>query len=362
MVKFFNYIDITKENFSFNNKQVIIWGKGFSALALYVELYAGGVAVIGFIDSFVNTTGEKFAGLPVFTYEEVKKMERIVIYISTQNLDSQRTILEYIQDLNKAIVLCRGTVYGAAHYDINETKQIISENAKEIKAVREALYDEKSIQTFDNLLKYFVSNQKHYIEEIYEKGHEQYFPQNEILKKSKDEVFIDAGAYNGNTSYCFSRWVEGKYSKIYAMEPDEIMFQVLKEYVKLQGLNSVYLVNKGAYSYATELAFNSDILTGSSTVEKNGKTTISTISIDRMLNGEKATFIKMDIEGTEMEALVGAQYTIKKFKPKLAISIYHKISDLWLIPYYIIQQYPWYKIYMRHYTPLTTETVLYATI
>lgn len=362
MVKFFNYIDITKENFDFNNKQVIIWGKSFSALELYVELHAGEINVIGFTDSFVNTMGGNFAGLPVFTYEEIQKMDEIVIYISTHNIDYQRAILEYIQDLNKAIVLCRGTIYGAAQYDTNEAKQIINKNIQEIKTVRRALCDEKSIQTFDNLIEYFVTNNKYYIEEIFERGHEQYFPEDEILCKAKDEVFIDVGAYNGNTSCCFSRWVEGKYRKIYAMEPDKIMFQVLKEYIKMWGLNSVYLINKGAYSYATEVAFNSDILTGSSIIAKDGKSTISTISIDQMLDGEKATYIKMDIEGTEMEALLGAKDTIKKFKPKLAISIYHKMSDLWQIPYYIMQQYPWYKIYIRHYTPLTTETVLYATI
>lgn len=89
---------------------------------------------------------------------------------------------------------------------------------------------------------------------------------------------------------------------------------------------------------------------------------VKTISIDEMLEGEKCTFIKMDIEGAEMEALQGAQKSISKYYPKLAISIYHKDDDLWKIPYYIKKTWPEYKLYIRHYTYVTTETVLYATV
>mgnify|MGYP002517000463 FL=1 len=81
-----------------------------------------------------------------------------------------------------------------------------------------------------------------------------------------------------------------------------------------------------------------------------------------MVGDDKVTFIKMDIEGAEMEALEGAKRTIKKNRPKLAISIYHKEDDLWEIPYYVLSRYPWSKIYMRHYSLTTNETVLYATV
>ena len=86
------------------------------------------------------------------------------------------------------------------------------------------------------------------------------------------------------------------------------------------------------------------------------------VSIDDMVGDDKVTFIKMDIEGAEMEALEGAKQTIERNRPKLAISIYHKEEDLWEIPFYILSKYPWYKIYMRHYTLTTNETVLYATV
>ena len=197
--------------------------------------------------------------------------------------------------------------------------------------------------------------------EVYESEHQQYFPGKEILTTLPGEVFIDAGAYNGETSEEFSKWCKD-YSKIYLMEPDGLMFQVAKEYIKLKKIDHVNCINKGAYSHTTEIGFMNIAESGSSNISEDGKEKIQTISIDEMLAGEKATYIKMDIEGAEMAALEGAEKTIVKYKPKLAISIYHNEDDLWKIPFYIKNKYPWYRIFIRHYTSFTTETVLYAIV
>ncbi|MNC55831.1 hypothetical protein D3C75_1053850 [compost metagenome] len=84
------------------------------------------------------------------------------------------------------------------------------------------------------------------------------------------------------------------------------------------------------------------------------------VSLDSVLNGQRASFIKMDIEGAEMEALQGAQNTIVKHRPRLAICIYHKPEDILEIPLYLKSLVPDYKFYIRHYSNYTIETVLYA--
>ena len=83
-------------------------------------------------------------------------------------------------------------------------------------------------------------------------------------------------------------------------------------------------------------------------------------SIDNITAGDKVSFIKMDIEGAELDALKGAEQTIKKVHPKLAISAYHKFEDLLEIPQFIQVIDSSYKFYLRRHSHLVHELVLYA--
>jgi hypothetical protein len=95
-------------------------------------------------------------------------------------------------------------------------------------------------------------------------------------------------------------------------------------------------------------------------VKQKGNVEIEADSIDNVCENENVSFIKMDVEGSELEALKGAQKQIKANKPKLAICVYHKKEDLLTIPQYILSVRPDYKLYLRHYGGLTTDLILYA--
>ena len=258
-------------------------------------------------------------------------------------------------------MICERDVYGAGEYPVADLKKKIENDKLIIERVREILNDEYSKKTLDNLINYRLTNDTRLIREVFVDEHKQYFPGEDILKPSCDEVFLDVGACNGATSVDFSEWVNGKYEKIYMFEPDKTMYYVCMEYAKLKNINNVQFVNKAAYSHSELRSFNENFLSGSSSLKENGTSMVECASIDDILAGERATYIKMDVEGAEMEALIGCEKTIQAYRPKLAISIYHKDDDLWKIPYYLMKKYPFYKFYMRHYTSITTETVLYAT-
>ncbi len=360
MIKEYNYVNVERRLYELGKKPVVIWGRGVSAVKLFLNLKFEKENVLGFTDSFVQEPGELFCGCKVFTFKELQEAGDINIYISTQNYEWRQEILEKLTGLSNATVLMQGTVWGCGAYDEALLKEMMEQDKEEIEFVRKTLEDQKSIDTFDNLLQFRVSNEANLIKAIWEREHKQYFPGSEILKLQSGEVFIDAGGYSGETSEEFSTWCSD-YSKIYMMEPDALMFSVASEYVKLKNIRNIICINKGAYSHAAEIGFVNDAVLGSSNIDQNGCEKIQTISIDEMLHGERATYIKMDIEGAEMEALFGAEKTIEKYMPKLAISIYHKPNDLWKIPHYIKQKYPQYKLYIRHYTPFTTETICYAT-
>jgi hypothetical protein len=76
--------------------------------------------------------------------------------------------------------------------------------------------------------------------------------------------------------------------------------------------------------------------------------------------GGRVDFIKMDIEGSELEALNGASNVIREFKPRLAISGYHRPQDLWEIPNKLKELNPSYEITFGHHTPIIWESVFYA--
>ena len=358
MVKTYKYINTLQENYNLADKRVIIWGKSISALNLYVELKSRNVEVIGFTDSFTKQS-QQFTGLPLYPFEQAIKIPNTVFYIATFAYQYRIEILELLEGKDIP-VLCKGNVYGPGRYDTCRMKKKIENNREKIDLVKSILKDEKSKKTFEYLLEYRISNNHQLLMKAYEDGHKQYFPEQDIFKPSENEIFIDAGAYNGATSVEFSEWVGAKYEKIFLMEPDELMKNIAREYMKLKDMKNIEIIGKGAYSKNTIVNFKNLAESGSSHIEETGNSKIETISIDEMLQGNPVTYIKMDIEGAELPALIGAEKTILSCKPKLAISIYHNEDDLWNIPYYIYQKYPWYQLFIRHYTKITTETILYA--
>lgn len=127
----------------------------------------------------------------------------------------------------------------------------------------------------------------------------------------------------------------------------------------LQGIDNVLYFDKGLWNCEEELRFVEDKT--SSTIYNGGGTVIKTISLDSaVLPEDKITFIKLDIEGAELQALQGSANIIRRDRPKMAISIYHKPMDVIDLADYILSLVPDYQFYIRHYTSTIYETILYA--
>ena len=181
------------------------------------------------------------------------------------------------------------------------------------------------------------------------------------FKPQKNELFIDAGGCDGDTTkFYFFKWLEdyGMNGKSIVFEPNPILFNDCME--NLKDCDNVKVVNKGLWHKKETLKFQKN--GACSCIDSDGEEAIEVISLDEYLKDEKepVTFIKMDIEGAELNALKGAEQTIKKYKPKLAICIYHKPEDVWEIPNLLLEFVPDYKFYIRHHSLSYAETVLYA--
>lgn len=203
-----------------------------------------------------------------------------------------------------------------------------------------------------------------------------YFP-DEIIKLSDNEVYIDCGVFNGDTIKEFIDAVDGKYDHIFAYEADiynykraaDSLYWFLDE-DRISLFNFAVSDNEKEIFLHTGLGASSysDGLDDSSFTPADNKSQVvkvDAISLDHHLkeiNYSPPTFIKMDIEGCEIEALNGAKEIIKEYNPKLAICIYHREMDFLDIPELIHSLVPEYKLFIRHQGMLYFDTVLFATL
>lgn len=235
----------------------------------------------------------------------------------------------------------------------------ILKNQQEYVQVYNMLSDVKSKEIFENIINFRLTMDIMHMQKAYEisvmNGEKQYFA-SDIISVNKEEVFIDCGGFCGETTEEFIQYVAGKYKKIYLFEPDVRLSNVAK--CKWGGmLDKVEILPYGVGKEENMLSFQA-VGDGSGNFSEDGTEYVKVVKIDDVIK-EKITFIKMDIEGMEVEALTGAQETIKKDKPKLAISVYHKCDDIFAITKQILLYRNDYRIYMRHYTTNFDDTVMY---
>lgn len=187
------------------------------------------------------------------------------------------------------------------------------------------------------------------------------------MPRAKEEVFVDAGGFDGKTSKLFIQWCGGCYSKIYIAEPEKQNIALINHNFGcdlLNGGGKIEILPYGLGDKEGMLEFI-EKANGASHIVKtadetgNNSTFVSVVSLDHVIE-EDVSFIKMDIEGAEYNAIKGAEQLIKRCRPKLAISIYHKIEDIWELPELILHICPDYRLYLRHYSIAQAETVLYA--
>ncbi len=173
------------------------------------------------------------------------------------------------------------------------------------------------------------------------------------------ESFVDAGVYDNTSSYTFAAWCKGNYSNIWAFEPDKECFKYCRDSCSLKNYN---IFNCGLSDKKRTVYFSTSHsgTAGGSKVDETGDVAVEVVDLDSVLKDEKVTFIKMDIEGSECDALSGARNIIAAQKPKLAISVYHKAEDIYSIPKLILDLNPDYKFALRHYSLCNADTVLYA--
>ncbi len=351
--------------------QTAIYGAGKSGRLLLSEMTQRGETVDFFIDEFTPQT--QVSGLPVRRMADIVDKSDIRLRVSLHNGTPSATDIHTFladslkkegfgdiqdwQDLSQTYPALIGAV----------SSHSVNPDEPGLKVLRDMLNEDISRDILDTVIAFRQTFQGPLtgLPDQYKP----YFPSGiDVFRGIRSLRFADCGAFDGDTIQSALKASPVPVSWFAAFEPDPDIFERLR--ARVDGLKQqpgdcdFWLLPFGAWSKNDVLKFNalntvcSSFVIGMDTVP----TTISVpvVSLDATLSAAPPNFIKMDIEGAELDALVGARHIIETYRPTLAISIYHLANHLWDIPALIKGYYPGYEMYVRHHSPFLPDTVLYC--
>lgn len=319
-----------------SDKPLVLYGMGLGAEKIMSELEQRGMRADDIFASDEFVRGHSFKGYKVLRYSEVcekyKDFNVVLCFASRIN-----EVIDRIAEIDgeHTVFAPDVPVAGGGLF----TREYITENEEKFERAYSLLADEESKRVYRDILNFKVSGKIKYLLSSFCDKSKVY---SDILNLNENEEIIDLGAYDGDTIREFTAATGGKYKHITAIEPDKKSYKKLLK--NTDGMKNISTLNMGIWSKRDTLIFDAE-------AGRNSKLSAEGVSVEvtdiDSLN-IAPTFIKMDIEGSEMKALEGAEKTIKKYLPKLYICAYHRNEDLFALLLKINELSEKYKIYFRH--------------
>ena len=374
---FFHLSDLTK----YTKQKVVIFGASIVGRAIQKILKQHKIGIEAFVDNNPDLIEKKVQGVPVISFKDLKKkyfsfpviIASIIYEYEIYNL-LVKNKFHYIYPLAYLEYKYPRIFYYRKYHDYFKAF-FRKDSPDKIVKVYDLLQDKESKRVYSSVVKFRL---EHYfnvkMDDIFS-PHPPYFDE-DIMKpetKNDNELYVDCGAYPGENIGLFVEYTKNRFDNIFLFEPDKNNYKSLLAKVRKLHDDRIKVENKAVYNKTENIIFyqlgsvesgvgdKEEFRAFSGSISRKFSTTIPAVSLDDYFKDKQPpTFIKMDIEGAEMQALKGAQKIIKKYRPKLTICIYHKPTDLWEIPLMIYKYNPDYRFYVRHYSREVCETVLYA--
>ncbi len=235
---------------------------------------------------------------------------------------------------------------------INDFKEDFLNNYMQYKKTYKLLADKKSQDIFTKVINFKISGDYSFMEGFTNDHSGQYFDKT-IVPQIKNVRFVDGGGYVGDTAEEVIKNYPD-FSKIWLIEPMEENIRIAKR--ELSEYKNIQFLTCGVSNKKETLYFNEE--KSFSTIYGKGTQSVEVDTIDNIIN-EEVDFIKLDIEGAEQDAILGASQTILNSHPVLAICIYHKAEDWYKVPEKVLNIRSDYKVYLRHYMEGIFESVMY---
>lgn len=322
-------------------KPIWLYGMGNGADKILDELTRRGISVSGVFASDGFVRHQQFRGFTVSSYKEAVERDGDIIVLLCFG-SSRPDVLQNIYRIagEREFYAPDVAVIGDGVFDIEYAR----EHRAELERVYSMLADDLSRKTFEECIRYRLSGDIKHLANC--ESHPDEAWQN-IIQPTDSEVFVDLGAFVGDTVEEFLSHVGG-YTHIYAVEPTKKSFLRLQR--ATEGMENISLFNLAVSSGENELVFNTH--GGRNHAEAASGERIAASSLDNILGGKEATLVKMDLEGGEMAAIIGARNTISANKPKLQIACYHRTEDYFDLPLKVAEIRDDYRLYMRHFAGL----------
>ena len=218
---------------------------------------------------------------------------------------------------------------------------MLKENIEEFRWIYNRLDDYRSKQILLRIIKYWFTFDIYDLGDLHENVFHDYYDL-DLLKCEKDYVFVDCGAYTGDSILDFINVYGTDYKRIYGYEISAITMESLKK--NMEDIPNIVLRHKGVGSSNGDMYIEFE--NASAKLSSDGKERIEVTTLDDDIE-EHIDIIKMDIEGAEIDAIKGAKNHITHEKPKLLICTYHKPDDIFKIPRLIEDIRDDYKFYLR---------------
>ena len=327
-----------------DTRPVVLYGTGNGADRIIDILEKENIKISGIFSSAAFVRDRFFRGIKVTTLEECRKNYPDMLVLMCFG-SCREEVLSNVCEIgrNNEILAPDVPVYG----DNVFTYGFYLENKEKLDTVRQHLSDEKSIITFDRLVHFKLTGD---ISDLFlcEADNDG------IFSIKENSVFLDLGAYNGDTVAEFIQYCPD-YKEIIAVEPDRRSFRKLTEATK--ELRTIKTLNVGISHSRTTVRFEQN----AGRQSKIGKgEEIPAESVDSILSGGKVDFINVDVEGAESDMIKGARNTILLHRPKMLISAYHRTEDYFAIVKSVLDIRDDYKVYMRHFKSVPAwDTVFY---
>jgi FkbM family methyltransferase len=357
----------TYDDLRHSAQAMVLFGAGRLGRKILGALRQVGVEPVAFADNNPSLWGEKIEGLEVLSLgEAVLKFSNNAAFVVSIWNGIESSYLKVKKELHQLGCLTIVPFMAIAwkwpddllpHYCFDLPHRIIQEKERILRGFN-LFADETSQALYISLIRWRLWMD---FDGLPDPIPSQYFPAN-LLTKCDHEVFVDCGAFDGDTIRAFLTFGQNSCQRIVALEPDADNFSRLEIYVK--GLpqevgRKISLMRVAAYSSKVKVPFNE---TGNHTsgIDALGAHEVPGGTLDEILENEEPTFIKMDIEGGELDALMGAQRAIKRCNPVLAVGVYHKPTHLWDIPLFIASLSCDYRFFLRAHAAEGTDVVCYA--